>query len=123
MKVRIIDEIDKIISEDLDDKESELMLCSLYHVKRPLTKLHLFFNKGHLLILAVLTRDNNLKEVHFSDKIKKGIYYNLLDKKDKNTSCNYMNKWEFLETHNLCSGITPVEEAELTKLLVKKGIM
>lgn len=35
MKVRIIDEIDKIISEDLDDKQSELILCSLYRVKRP----------------------------------------------------------------------------------------
>lgn len=120
MKVRIIDEIDKIISEDLDDKQSELILCSLYRVKRPLTKLHLFFNKEHFLILAVLTRENRLKEVHFSDKIKKGIYYNMLD---KNASCNYMNKWEFFKTHNLCSSITPIEEVELTKLLVKKGII
>lgn len=29
MKIRIIDEEDKIISENLDDKQSELILCSL----------------------------------------------------------------------------------------------
>lgn len=123
MIARVIDEENKKISEDLYDKQLELTLCSLYCTKRPLTKLHLFFNKERFLILAALTRDNSLKEVHFSDKIKMSIYNNLLAKKDRNASCNYMNKWEFLETNNLCSGRTPIEEAELTKLLVKKGII
>lgn len=123
MIARVIDEGNKKISEDLYDEQSELIQCSLYCIRRPLTKLHLFFNKEHFLILAVLTRENRLKEVHFSDKIKKSIYNNLLAKKDKKSSCNYMNKWEFLETNNLCSGITPIEEVELTKLLVKKQII
>lgn len=83
----------------------------------------MFFNKEHFLILAALTRDNSLKEVHFSDKIKMGIYYNLLAKKDKNISCNYMNKWEFLGTNNLSPDRTPTEEEKLTKLLINKGII
>ncbi|MEY8687935.1 hypothetical protein AB9N12_18080 [Bacteroides sp. AN502(2024)] len=123
MIVRIINENNKIISEDLYDEQSKLILCSLYCIRRPLTKLHLFFNKERILILAALTRENRLKEVHFSDKIKESIYNDLLTKKDTNAGCNYMLKWEFLETNNLGFGITPVEEAELTKLLVNKQII
>lgn len=123
MIVRIIGEDDKEISEDLYDKQSELMLCSLYCIRRPLTKLHLFFNKERFLILSVIANEDSLKEIHFSDKIKYSIYNSLSVKKDKGIRCDFLSKWKILDNNSLCYAITPKEEAELAKLLVNKQII
>lgn len=123
MIVRIIDEVDKEISEDWYDEQSGLVLCSLYCIRRPFSKLHLFFNKERFLILSVIANDNRLREIHFSDRIKNSIYKSLLVKKDKNIRCDFLKKWKFLDNNSLCNGITPNEEVELTKLLVNKGII
>ena len=80
----------------MNDKQSELILCSLYNVKRLSTKLHLFFDNERFLVLAVFTNERDMRELHFSDEIKRNIYNHLLAKSYKNAKCNYMPKWEFL---------------------------
>lgn len=123
MIVRIINEDYKEISEDLYDKQSELILCSLYNIRRPFTKLHLFFNRERLLILSVIVNEDRLKEIHFSDKIKYNIYNSLSVKRNTSIRCDFLEKWDFVDEKSLCYCISPQEENELTKLLVNKQII
>ena len=123
MIIRIVDEVDVNISEDLNDKQSELILCSLYNKKRLSTKLHLFFDKDRLLILSVLVIERYIKEFHLSDKTKKYMYSYLLAKKNNDTICDYMSKWEFLENNSLCYCRSQDEECELTKILLKNHLI
>ncbi|MBO5957927.1 MAG: hypothetical protein J6U85_01935 [Bacteroidales bacterium] len=121
MIIRIVGEVDVTISEDLNDKQSEFILCSLYNKKRLSTKLHLFFNKDRLLILAVLVIEGNIREISFSDKINRYMYSYLLAK--KNIKCNYMSNWEFLDDNTLCYHRTGDEECELTKILLNRKLI
>lgn len=124
MVARIIGEKDIEISENLDDKQSELILCSLYNVKRYSTKLHLFFDKKRFLVLAVLANERGMREIQFPDEIRRSIYSHLLAKSNnKDTKCDCMSKWEFLNSNTVCYRTTSEEESELTKLLLQKQII
>lgn len=123
MIIRIVDEENINISEDLNDKQSELILCSLYNKKRLSTKLHLFFNKDRLLVLAVLVIERYMKEIHLSDETKKYMYSYLLAKKNNDIKCDHMSKWEFLDNSTLCYCRSQDEECELTKILLKNHLI
>lgn len=123
MKIHIVGEEYREISENLQDTESEIILCSLYNKRRISTKLHLFFDKERLLILAVLSNDWRIKEIALSDKLKRSVYHHLYAKKNVNVECDFMHKWEFLDSNTVCYPRTHNEEVELTKLLLSKRLI
>lgn len=127
MKIYIsVGETDKVeekeISEDLNDKQSNLILCSLYNKKRTYVHLHLFFNEKREVVLSVLASDKRLKEIHLSDEIKKYMHYYLNNKKEDKIKCNFMSKWEFLDSNTLHYDRTQAIEADLAKLMMQKQL-
>ena len=123
MVIRIVGETDVKISEDLNDNNSKLILCSLHKIERVSIRLHLFFNKEKYLVLAVLMNDRQFKEVLFSDNIRRIIHQHLLAKRNDSINCNYMSKWKFIDSSIAALSMTSLEEENLTKLLIERNII
>ena len=64
-----------------------------------------------------------MKEIHLPDEIKNYMLYYLISKKEDKIKCNFMSKWEFLDSNTLHYDRTQVIESDLAKLMMQKHLI